>query len=146
MKKVISAMLILLILLNFTLCNNAYATGRGSDDPQTNSAYFGNATPSNGVAAELVDEGTVSTTQGSASKTETSSNSYGASIIGVVTGILARILNVPFTVADATTLTEAGYVGEDVENILLRLIQAADFDIERAVVEAEILKPKYLEY
>lgn len=45
---------------------------------------------------------------------------------------LAGILNVPFAVADATTLTEAGYVGEDVENILLKLIQAADFDIERA--------------
>jgi ATP-dependent Clp protease ATP-binding subunit ClpX len=45
---------------------------------------------------------------------------------------LARILNVPFAIADATTLTEAGYVGEDVENILLRLIQAADHDIERA--------------
>jgi len=45
---------------------------------------------------------------------------------------LARVLNVPFSIADATTLTEAGYVGEDVENILLRLIQAADFDVERA--------------
>ncbi len=45
---------------------------------------------------------------------------------------LAKALNVPFAIADATTLTEAGYVGEDVENILLRLIQAADFDIERA--------------
>ncbi|MDR0293060.1 MAG: ATP-dependent Clp protease ATP-binding subunit ClpX [Oscillospiraceae bacterium] len=45
---------------------------------------------------------------------------------------LAKILNVPFAIADATTLTEAGYVGEDVENILLRLIQAADHDIERA--------------
>ena len=45
---------------------------------------------------------------------------------------LAKILNVPFAIADATTLTEAGYVGEDVENILLRLIQAADFDIDRA--------------
>ena len=45
---------------------------------------------------------------------------------------LARILGVPFAIADATTLTEAGYVGEDVENILLRLIQAADFDIDRA--------------
>src|SRR5659263_268028 len=45
---------------------------------------------------------------------------------------LARILNVPFAIADATTLTEAGYVGEDVENILLRLIQAADYDVERA--------------
>lgn len=45
---------------------------------------------------------------------------------------LASILNVPFAIADATTLTEAGYVGEDVENVLLRLIQAADFDIERA--------------
>lgn len=45
---------------------------------------------------------------------------------------LAKMLNVPFAIADATTLTEAGYVGEDVENILLRLIQAADFDVERA--------------
>jgi ATP-dependent Clp protease ATP-binding subunit ClpX len=45
---------------------------------------------------------------------------------------LARMLNVPFAIADATTLTEAGYVGEDVENILLKLIQAADFDIQRA--------------
>lgn len=45
---------------------------------------------------------------------------------------LAKMLNVPFAIADATTLTEAGYVGEDVENILLRLIQAADFNIERA--------------
>ena len=45
---------------------------------------------------------------------------------------LARILDVPFAIADATTLTEAGYVGEDVENILLRLIQAADFDVDKA--------------
>ena len=45
---------------------------------------------------------------------------------------LARTLKVPFAISDATTLTEAGYVGEDVENILLRLIQAADFDIEKA--------------
>lgn len=45
---------------------------------------------------------------------------------------MARILNVPFAIADATSLTEAGYVGEDVENILLKLIQAADFDVEKA--------------
>ena len=45
---------------------------------------------------------------------------------------LARVLDVPFAIADATTLTEAGYVGEDVENILTRLLQAADFDVERA--------------
>ena len=45
---------------------------------------------------------------------------------------LARILNVPFAIADATALTEAGYVGEDVENILLKLIQAADFDVKKA--------------
>ncbi len=45
---------------------------------------------------------------------------------------LAKILNVPFAIADATALTEAGYVGEDVENILLKVIQAADGDIERA--------------
>ncbi|MFL6554651.1 MAG: ATP-dependent protease ATP-binding subunit ClpX, partial [Bacillus sp. (in: firmicutes)] len=45
---------------------------------------------------------------------------------------LARILNVPFAIADATSLTEAGYVGEDVENILLKLIQSADYDVEKA--------------
>ncbi|HHT62739.1 MAG TPA: ATP-dependent Clp protease ATP-binding subunit ClpX, partial [Clostridia bacterium] len=45
---------------------------------------------------------------------------------------LARVLNVPFAIADATSLTEAGYVGEDVENILLKLIQAADYDVEKA--------------
>jgi ATP-dependent Clp protease ATP-binding subunit ClpX len=45
---------------------------------------------------------------------------------------LARVLNVPFAISDATSLTEAGYVGEDVENILLRLIQAADYDVEKA--------------
>ncbi len=45
---------------------------------------------------------------------------------------LARFLNVPFAIADATTLTEAGYVGEDVENVLVRLLQAADYDVERA--------------
>lgn len=45
---------------------------------------------------------------------------------------LAKILNVPFAIADATTLTEAGYVGDDVENILLKLLQNADFDVERA--------------
>ena len=45
---------------------------------------------------------------------------------------LARILDVPFTIADATTLTEAGYVGEDVENVILRLLQVADYDVEKA--------------
>jgi endopeptidase Clp ATP-binding regulatory subunit ClpX len=45
---------------------------------------------------------------------------------------MAKMLDVPFAIADATTLTEAGYVGEDVENILLKLLQAADFDVERA--------------
>src|SRR3546814_14381582 len=45
---------------------------------------------------------------------------------------LARMLNVPFAIADATALTEAGYVGEDVENILLKLIQAADYDVKQA--------------
>src|SRR5690625_3828247 len=45
---------------------------------------------------------------------------------------LARIINVPFAIADATSLTEAGYVGEDVENILLKLIQAADYDVDKA--------------
>src|SRR5262245_21964927 len=47
---------------------------------------------------------------------------------------LARILDVPFCIADATTLTEAGYVGEDVENIILRLLQSADYDVKRAEI------------
>ena len=45
---------------------------------------------------------------------------------------MARILDVPFTMADATSLTEAGYVGEDVENIILKLLQAADYNVEKA--------------
>ena len=45
---------------------------------------------------------------------------------------LARILNIPFAIADATTLTEAGYVGDDVENVLVRLLQSADYDVEAA--------------
>ena len=50
----------------------------------------------------------------------------------LIARVLAKCLNVPFAIADATTLTEAGYVGEDVENVLLKLIQAADFDVQRA--------------
>lgn len=52
---------------------------------------------------------------------------------------LAKILNVPFAIADATTLTEAGYVGEDVENILLKIIQAADYDVKKHSTELSIL-------
>lgn len=52
----------------------------------------------------------------------------------LIARILAKIIDVPFAIADATTLTEAGYVGEDVENIILRLVQAADYDIERAQI------------
>src|SRR5882762_6577726 len=55
-----------------------------------------------------------------------------AEIKDVLAQTLARILDVPFTIADATTLTEAGYVGEDVENILVRLLQAADFNVSEA--------------
>ena len=63
---------------------------------------------------------------------------------------LARILNVPFAIADATALTEAGYVGEDVENILLKLIQAADFDIKKAetgiiYIDEELTAPAQLD-
>ena len=53
---------------------------------------------------------------------------------------LAKIINVPFAIADATTLTEAGYVGEDVENILLKLIQAADYDVERGAVRYHLYR------
>lgn len=52
----------------------------------------------------------------------------------LIARVLAKILDLPFAIADATTLTEAGYVGEDVENILLRIVQAADYDIERAQI------------
>ena len=55
-----------------------------------------------------------------------------SNILILLAQTLARLLNVPFAIADATTLTEAGYVGEDVENILLKIIQAADYDIDRA--------------
>ena len=72
-----------------------------------------------------------STTSSSRSRTSSSSArpARGKTLLAQT---LARILDVPFCIADATSLTEAGYVGEDVENILLRLIQAADFDVARA--------------
>ena len=59
---------------------------------------------------------------------------------------LAEILDVPFSIADATTLTEAGYVGEDVENIILRLLQAADYDINRAEIGIIYIDRKRLDY
>ena len=72
-----------------------------------------------------------STTSSSRSRTSCSSGPTGSGKT-LLAQTLARILDVPFCIADATSLTEAGYVGEDVENILLRLIQAADFDVARA--------------
>ena len=61
---------------------------------------------------------------------------WGPSGVGktLLAQTLAKMLGVPFAIADATTLTEAGYVGEDVENILLKLLQAADFDVQKAQV------------
>ena len=69
----------------------------------------------------------------SATMVDNSKNGYGMNNGGyVVLHTLAKILDVPFAIVDATSITEAGYVGEDVENILLRLIQAADYDISKA--------------
>ena len=70
-------------------------------------------------------------TSSSRSRTSCSSGPTGSGKT-LLAQTLARVLDVPFCIADATSLTEAGYVGEDVENILLRLIQAADFDVARA--------------
>ena len=78
-----------------------------------------------------ITAGTASTTSSSRSRTCCSSGPTGSGKT-LLAQTLARILDVPFSIADATSLTEAGYVGEDVENILLRLIQAADFDVDRA--------------
>jgi len=77
----------------------------------------------------------------SASKTDVELQKSNILLIGntgtgktLLAQTLARFLNVPFTIADATTLTEAGYVGEDVENVLLKILQAADYDVEKAQV------------
>ena len=113
MKKVISAFLIMLMLLNFTLCNDAYAAGAGADEPQTNSAYFEPSPASNEKLPELVEDGTTSTTQGSKSKTSTSDGSYGASILGVVTGILARIFNIFIALQIDLIMAQLTYGVED---------------------------------
>ena len=115
MKKVLSAFLIVLILLNFILCNGAYAAGGSPNTKQRNSAYTNtNSTKvSNGVLAELGEEGTTSTTQGSSSKTETSALSYGASIVGVVTGLLARLLNVFIALQVDLIMAQLTYGVED---------------------------------
>lgn len=93
MKKCISCLLVVLMIFNFIFCNGAYAAGSGMDGEEKDNPFLGNGTPSEGVAAEQIEQGTASQTQDSATKVTTSAMSYGASIIGVVTGVIARLLN-----------------------------------------------------
>lgn len=95
MKKCISCLLVVLIIFNFIFCNGVYAepAGGAQDGEETDSPYLENATPSEGVAAEQIEQGTASQTQDSATKVTTTAMSYGASIIGVITGVIARLLN-----------------------------------------------------
>lgn len=93
MKKCISCLLVVLMIFNFIFCNGAYAAGTATDGEEKDSPFLGNGTPSEGVAAEQIEQGTASQTQDSATKVTTSAMSYGASIIGVVTGVIARLLN-----------------------------------------------------
>ena len=91
MRKLISGVLVVLILFNFTLCNNAYAEEPGE---KSSSSYLDPAPTSETLDAEVIEEGTVSQKQGSSTKTQMSSSAVGVSAIGMVAGILARIINV----------------------------------------------------
>ena len=91
------------------------------------------------AAAPTVGTGSAATAAGGSSEPDIELQKSNILLLGptgcgktLLAQTLARILNVPFAIADATALTEAGYVGEDVENILLKLIQAADFDVKKA--------------
>lgn len=112
MKKVISACLVVLILLNFMLCNSAYATGSSSDKPEEDSAYFGNGAPTNDALPELAEEGTTDG-GGGAGKQEASMLGYGASAVGVVTGILARLLNIVIALQVDLIMAQLTYGVED---------------------------------
>ncbi len=95
MKKIISIMLVMLLLFNFIFCNGAYAKEAEGTPSRAEEALKGeSASQSNTATAEIIEEGTVSRVQNSSEKVVTSALSYGASIVGVVTGILARIINV----------------------------------------------------
>lgn len=95
MKKLVSILLVILLLFNFILCNNSYASDPDGEKSTSQEVYTEeNAAPSNTASAEILEEGTTSQTQGSSQKVQTTSSSYGTAIIGVITGILARIVNV----------------------------------------------------
>lgn len=119
MKKIISWLLIVLIVFNFIFCNGSYATGEGQgqsgDNPEKDSAFLENGTPSETVIVELGEEGTTSQTQDSATKVTTNAISYGASIIGVVTGLISRLLNVFIALQIDLIMGQLTYGTEDGE-------------------------------
>lgn len=96
MKKTVSIILFILLTFNFIFCNSAYADDPDGPKSKLDEIYTGSnsVTPSNEITGELIEQGTTSQTQDSATKVTTSALSYGTSIVGTVTGIVARIINV----------------------------------------------------
>lgn len=116
MKKCISCLLVVLIIFNFIFCNGVYAEGASSDEiERTNPLTEGNAIPSEEAAAEQIEQGTASQTQDGATKVVTSAISYGASIIGVVTGVISRLLNVFIALQIDLIIGQLTYGTEDGE-------------------------------
>ncbi len=94
MKKLISIMLVMLLLFNFIFCNGTYAREASSSPTKAEEVMMDNAPQTNTAGADILENGETSLTQNSSEKVSTSALSYGASIVGVITGILARIINV----------------------------------------------------
>lgn len=95
MKKLVSIILLILLMFNFILCNNAYADDPDFSQGKAKEILTGeDASPSNTVTADIIEEGETSQTQDSPTKVTTSAISYGTSIVGAVTGVIARLINV----------------------------------------------------
>lgn len=117
MKKILSSLLIVLIFFNFIFCSLSYAAGAEERDSelQESSTYLQSAPASNTIMTDIIDEGSVSQTQGSANKVSTASGSYGTSIVGFVIGLIARLLNIMIALQVDLIMGQLTYATENEE-------------------------------